>query len=83
MVIDPQCFSFTYFVSYGHMPSIDNYHRVDDQNNRHSFSLNHDINLNFSKALKVILRGLVEPIIKSPIIFGEPASCSITFTFHV
>ena len=59
------------------------HHRVDDQNNRHSFSLNHDINLNFSKALKVILERLVEPIIKSPLIFGEPASSSITFTFHV
>jgi hypothetical protein len=59
------------------------HHRVDDQNNRHSYSLNHDINLNFSKALKVILKELGEPIIKSPLIFGEPASSSITFTFDV
>lgn len=59
------------------------HHRVDAQNNRHCFSLNHDINLNFSKALKVILIRLVEPIIKSPLIFGEPASSTITFTFDV
>ena len=58
-------------------------HRVDGQNSRHSFSLNHDINLNFSKALKIMLEGLVEPIIKSPLIFGDLTSGCITFTFNV
>jgi hypothetical protein len=58
-------------------------HRVDEENNRHSFSLNHDINMNFSIVLRVILEGLVEPIIKNKVIFGELTSSCITFSFDI
>jgi hypothetical protein len=58
-------------------------HRIDEQNFRHTFSLNHDINMNFSIALKAILEGLIEPVTKSTVIFGELTSSSITFTFEV
>ena len=58
-------------------------HRIDGENSRHNFSVNHDINKNFSIVLKVILEGLVEPITKSKLIFGELTSSSITFTFEI
>jgi hypothetical protein len=58
-------------------------HRIDEVNNRHSFSVNHDINTNFSKVLRVILEGLIEPITKSSLIFGELTSSCITFTFDI
>jgi hypothetical protein len=66
---------FSHFQSYQH--------RVDEGNSRHTFSLNHDINMNFSIVLKVILEGLIEPVIKNKVIFGETASNRITFTFDV
>jgi hypothetical protein len=40
-------------------------HRIDEKNNRHTFSLNHDVNMNFSIVLRVILESLVEPVIKN------------------
>ena len=49
----------------------------------HYFTLNHDINLNFSIALKAILQGLIEPIIKSPVIFKEITANSISFSFSL
>jgi hypothetical protein len=58
-------------------------HRIDEENSRHSFSVNHDINKNFSIVLKIILEGLVEPITKSRLIFGEITSSCITFTFEI
>jgi hypothetical protein len=58
-------------------------HRIDEQNSRHIFSVNHDINKNFSIVLKVILEGLVEPITKSKLIFGELTPSCITFTFEI
>lgn len=66
---------FSHFQSYQH--------RVDGGNSRHSFSLNHDINMNFSIVLKVILEGLIEPVIKNKVIFGETSSSRITFSFDV
>jgi hypothetical protein len=49
----------------------------------HYFTLNHDINLNFSIILKAILEGLIEPLIKSPITFKEITANSISFSFSV
>ena len=49
----------------------------------HYFTINHDINLNFSMILKAILEGLIEPIIKSPITFKEFTANSISFSFSL
>lgn len=49
----------------------------------HYFTINHDININFSIALKAGLEGLIEPIIKSPIIFKQITSNSISFSFSL
>lgn len=49
----------------------------------HYFTVNHDININFSIALKAGLEGLIEPIIKSPIIFKQITSNSISFSFSL
>ena len=53
-------------------------HRVEDHTShsikRHTFSVDHDVNLNFSIALKIMLVGLIEPIIKAVVIFGDPTS---------
>jgi hypothetical protein len=58
-------------------------HRVDDNNNLHYFTVNHDINMNFSIALKAMLEGLIEPIFKRNIDFKDLASRAITFSFVV
>jgi len=58
-------------------------HRFDKDNNRHTFSLNHDININFSVVLKIILQRLIEPVTKSQVIFGELRPSSISFSFEV
>jgi hypothetical protein len=50
------------------------------QQKHHQFIISHDINMNFSLALKAILEGLVEPITKSPIIFKDITATSITFS---
>jgi hypothetical protein len=44
-------------------------HKVDG--NRHCFSVNHDISMNFSIAMKSMLEQLIEPIVKSPVDFKE------------
>lgn len=49
----------------------------------HYFTVNHDININFSIALKAGLEGLIEPIIKSPIVFKQITSNSISFSFSL
>jgi hypothetical protein len=46
----------------------------------HIFTVSHDINMNFSLALKAILEGLVEPITKSPVIFKDITATSIAFS---
>ena len=60
-------------------------HRVEDTDSldlkRHTFSVDHDINLNFSIALKIMLTGLIEPIIKAIVIFGDPTSSTLVFSF--
>jgi len=62
-------------------------HRIEEHVShnivRHTFSVDHDINLNFSVALKVMLVGLIEPIIKTIVIFGDPTSNGIVFSFDL
>jgi hypothetical protein len=61
------------------------HHRVEDTPSpdikRYAFSVEHDINLNFSIALKIMLIGLIEPIIKAIVIFGDPTSSTLVFSF--
>jgi hypothetical protein len=59
----------------------DNYLQRQRQEETHSFSLYHDININFSFVLKAILEGLIEPIINSPVTFKELTANSISFSF--
>jgi hypothetical protein len=54
-------------------------HRLE--NNRHFYVLNHDINMNFCIALKAMLEGLIEPILKCSVNFRELTSTAITFSF--
>jgi hypothetical protein len=56
-------------------------HRVDG--NRHCFSVNHDISMNFSIAMKSMLEQLIEPIVKSPVDFKELTPNAIVFSFEV
>lgn len=62
-------------------------HRIDEDNNynlhHHYFTVNHDINMNFSLALQSILAGLIEPIIKSTVEFTNVTPSTITFSFVV
>ena len=48
---------------------------------RHTFSVEHDIILNFLIALKIMLIRLIEPIIKAVVIFGDPISSTLVFSF--
>jgi hypothetical protein len=57
----------------------DNY--LQRQEETHSFSLYHDININFSLVLKAELEVLIEPIVKSPVTFKELTANSISFSF--
>ena len=64
------------------------HHRIDNSNNSgstyyHSFTVNHEINMNFSIALKAMLKALIEPIIHRNVNFEELTSCVITFSFEV
>ena len=56
-------------------------HRVDG--NRHCFSVNHDISMNFSIALKAILEALIEPIIKETVDFTTLTATTIAFSFYI
>ena len=61
-------------------------HRVDNDNNnynlRHYFIVNHDINMNFSIALKAFLEALIEPLIKRPVKFNSLTQNAISFSFE-
>jgi hypothetical protein len=73
---------FKRFQSYQHR--IDN--DMNDSNNnaeRHNFTVIHDINMNFSTALKTILQGLIVPIIKTDIEFRDITTSAISFSFKV
>lgn len=61
-------------------------HRVEtaqrDENQIHYFTVIHDINMNFSTALRTILEGLIVPIIKGNIEFRDITSSAISFSFE-
>jgi hypothetical protein len=54
-----------------------------DKSQRHYFTVNHDINIKFSFALKAILEGLIEPVSKTAVEFRDVTANSITFSFDV
>ncbi|MGI8833183.1 MAG: hypothetical protein ACR2IS_11180 [Nitrososphaeraceae archaeon] len=60
-------------------------HIVEDsgRNQSHYFTVNHDINIKFSVALKAILEGLIEPVSKTTVEFREITANSLTFSFDV
>lgn len=60
-------------------------HIVEDsgRNQSHYFTVNHDINIKFSLALKAILEGLIEPVSKTTVEFKEITANSLTFSFDV
>jgi hypothetical protein len=55
----------------------------DRSQERHYFTVNHDINIKFSFALKAILEGLIEPVSKTTVEFTDVTANSITFSFDV
>jgi hypothetical protein len=55
----------------------------DRSQKRHYFTVNHDINIKFSFALKAILEGLIEPVSKTTVEFRDVTANSITFSFDV
>ena len=71
---------FRRFQSYQHR--IDN-DMTNSSNNveRHYFTVIHDINMNFSIALKMIFQGLIVPIIKSDIEFRDITASAVSFSF--
>ena len=54
-----------------------------DTSQRHYFTVNHDINIKFSLALKAILEGLIEPVSKTTVEFRDITANSLTFSFDV
>ncbi len=73
---------FRRFQSYQHRIEND---RSNDTNNpkRHYYTVIHDINMNFSIALRTILEGLIVPIIKSDIDFQNITASALSFSFEV
>ena len=60
------------------------HHRVDnDHPELHYFTVIHDININFSIALKMILEGLIIPIVKQDLEFRDITANAISFSFEV
>jgi hypothetical protein len=49
----------------------------------HNYILNHEINMNYTMAIKSMLQGLIEPLIKRNVNFKELTSHSISFSFEV
>jgi hypothetical protein len=54
-----------------------------NRSQRHYFTVNHDINIKFSFALKAMLEGLIEPVSKTTVEFRDVTANSITFSFDV
>ena len=54
-----------------------------DTNQKHYYTVNHDINIKFSVALKAILEGLIEPVSKTTVEFRDITANSLTFSFDV
>src|SRR5215210_6114097 len=55
----------------------------NDRSQKHYFTVNHDINIKFSVALKAILEGLIEPVSKTTVEFRDITPNSLTFSFEV
>jgi antitoxin component of RelBE/YafQ-DinJ toxin-antitoxin module len=55
----------------------------DQVHKNHIFHVTHDINLNFSTAIKYMLKALVEPITKTKVEFKELTPNVIVFSFEV
>ena len=53
-----------------------------DTSQRHYFTVNHDINIKFSLALKAILEGLIEPVSKTTVEIKDLTANSISFSFE-
>ena len=58
-------------------------HTYDNISSSHTFYVTHEINLNFSIAMKYVLKALAEPIIKANVEFKELTSNVIVFSFEV
>lgn len=63
-------------------------HRIEEHYSQknletHYFTIIHDINMNFSIALKTTLQGLIIPIIKNDIEFQNITSNAISFSFDL
>jgi predicted DNA binding CopG/RHH family protein len=59
------------------------HHRVDNDNPElHYFTVIHEINMNFSIALKMILEGLIIPIVKKDLEFRYITANAISFSFE-
>ena len=54
-----------------------------DRSQKHYFTVNHDINIKFSVALKAILEGLIEPVTKTTVEFRDITANSLTLSFNV
>jgi predicted HicB family RNase H-like nuclease len=76
---------FKRFQSWHHRIGKDNNNNNNNNNYnpRHYFTVNHDVNMNFSLALQSILAGLIEPIIKNTVEFTSVTPSTITFSFVV
>ena len=72
---------FRRFQSYQHRIDNDMYNSDNINAERHYFTVIHDINMNFSIALKTILQGLIVPIIKSDIEFRDITASAVSFSF--
>ena len=70
---------FRRFQSYKHI--VEN--SSSNRSQRHYFTVNHDINIKFSSALKAILEGLIEPVSKTTVEFRDITANSLTFSFDV
>ena len=78
---------FRRFQSFRHSIDINNH--TDSQRSIHRpkelhyFVVNHEINTELSLALKAILEGLIEPVIKGTVEFEEMTPNSIAFSFQI
>jgi hypothetical protein len=74
---------FRRFQSYHHRLGQNSTDNTSSSKMIHSFTVNHDIDMNFSLALQSILVGLIEPIIKSIVEFNNVTPNAITFSFEI
>ena len=70
--------TFRYHTDAGHRDG----ENKDSSRQLHCYTVTHDINVKFSFALKSILGGLIEPVIKRNVEFKDMTATSITFSFE-